>query len=91
MTFGFTVDLTVERGKRDVDDLGFVDAMLDELEQRFCIDADRVYSTGYSNGAFFSYRLACERSDPPHLGRIPARTRPRFTALPDPVRYPPAP
>jgi polyhydroxybutyrate depolymerase len=28
-----------------------------------CVDRTRVYSTGLSNGAFLSYRLACEASD----------------------------
>lgn len=49
--------------EQDVDDLGFVRAMLDELEARLCIDTERVFSTGMSNGGFFSHRLACELSD----------------------------
>lgn len=47
----------------DVDDVGFVDAMLDELERRFCVDTDRVFATGLSNGGFISHRIACELSD----------------------------
>lgn len=46
----------------NVDDVGFVDAMLSELSSRVCLDSRRIFSTGLSNGAFFSYRLACERS-----------------------------
>ncbi|MDP3939696.1 MAG: hypothetical protein Q8R92_16390 [Deltaproteobacteria bacterium] len=49
--------------KKNVDDVGFTVKMLDELEQTFCVDPRRVYSTGYSNGAMMSYRLACELSD----------------------------
>ncbi len=46
-----------------VDDVAFVKAMLARLETDWCIDPKRVYSTGYSNGGFLSYRLACEMAD----------------------------
>lgn len=46
-----------------VDDVGFVDAMLDALAAELCVDPARVYSTGMSNGGFLSHRLACELSD----------------------------
>lgn len=45
---------------RNDDDLGFVRAMLDRLDAELCVDPRRVFSTGFSNGAFFSHRLACE-------------------------------
>ena len=47
----------------DVDDVGFISALITTLEQRFAIDPSRVYATGHSNGAIMSYRLACELSD----------------------------
>jgi polyhydroxybutyrate depolymerase len=47
----------------DVDDVGFVRAMIDDIASRTCIDPRRVYSTGMSNGGFLSYRLACEAAD----------------------------
>jgi polyhydroxybutyrate depolymerase len=46
-----------------VDDVGLVGAILDELETRACVDADRIYATGFSNGGFLSHRLGCELSD----------------------------
>jgi len=45
------------------DDLGFVDKMLDRLEETLCFDRDRVYATGMSNGGMFVHRLGCERPD----------------------------
>lgn len=45
------------------DDVAFVGAMIDWLEQELCIDPSRIYATGFSNGGFFSHRLACELSD----------------------------
>ena len=41
------------------DDLGFIAAMLDELEAKLCVDLDRIYATGMSNGAMFVHRLGC--------------------------------
>lgn len=49
--------------RNDVDDVGFVRALLDHLESALCLDADRVFATGMSNGAMLSHRLACELSD----------------------------
>lgn len=46
-----------------IDDIGFVKDLVKELESQLCIDENRVYSTGMSNGAIFSYKLACELSD----------------------------
>ena len=49
--------------QNNVDDVGFVEEMLDHIGERFNVDNSRVYSTGLSNGAILSYRLACELSD----------------------------
>ena len=42
------------------DDVGFVRALLDTLGRELGVDPRRVYATGISNGAMFSYRLACD-------------------------------
>jgi polyhydroxybutyrate depolymerase len=47
----------------DVDDLGFLNLLIDQIYTDYNIDLARVYSTGMSNGGFMSYRLACELSD----------------------------
>jgi polyhydroxybutyrate depolymerase len=36
------------------DDFGFVDALVADLEHRLCIDPDRVYASGHSNGSAFA-------------------------------------
>ena len=46
-------------GNRDV---AFTTALLDQLERDYCVDRRRIYSTGFSNGAFFSQLLACALS-----------------------------
>lgn len=53
---GWTVGSTV-------DDVGFTEAMIDELAVNYNIDLSRVYATGMSNGGFMSFLLACQLSD----------------------------
>lgn len=45
------------------DDVGFTEALLDDLIATYGIDPNRVYACGMSNGGFMSYRLACELND----------------------------
>jgi polyhydroxybutyrate depolymerase len=45
-----------------VDDVAFIDALLDGLGRAYPVDAGRVYATGMSNGAMMAYRLAAELS-----------------------------
>lgn len=42
------------------DDVGFIDALLDNLEASLCIDLNRVFATGISNGGMFVHRLGCD-------------------------------
>ena len=49
--------------QNNVDDVAFIDALLDELSRTYTVDARRVYATGMSNGAIMAYRLAAELSD----------------------------
>jgi polyhydroxybutyrate depolymerase len=50
-------------GGSTADDVGFIRILTDSLIARYGIDADRVYSCGFSAGGFMSHRLACELSD----------------------------
>jgi polyhydroxybutyrate depolymerase len=47
---------------QNVDDVGFIDNLLDTLFSNYSIDTTRVYATGSSNGGMLCYRLACELS-----------------------------
>lgn len=46
-----------------LDDVAFVRAIVNELDQHLNIDHRRIYATGMSNGGYLSYRLACEAAD----------------------------
>jgi len=60
---------------RRIDDVGFARAIVQAVAAEANIDRTRVYATGWSNGGFLSYRLACEAADvfaavAPVAGRI---------------------
>ena len=46
-----------------IDDVGFTEALIDELATLYTINLDRVYATGMSNGGFMSFLLACQLSE----------------------------
>jgi len=48
---------------RQVDDVGFLQAVLSDIRARTAIDPGRVYMTGHSNGAMMTYRFAVEAAD----------------------------
>jgi len=45
------------------DDVAFTSQLLDTLQSQLCVDINRLYSTGYSNGSMMSVRLACSLSN----------------------------
>lgn len=47
-------------GRRNVDDVGFVSAILDTLAGRAAVDPHRVFATGFSNGASMTFRVGVE-------------------------------
>lgn len=49
--------------KSSADDIGFVRKMITSISASHQVNSDRIYACGYSNGAFFSYYLACYLSD----------------------------
>ena len=72
----------VERGEDHDRDLKLVDAVLRSIEGQFNIDRRRIYATGFSNGANFTYLLWAERPDvfaayAPVAARLRPSVRPR--------------
>lgn len=67
----------VERGEDGDRDLRLVDVALASLRQRFRIDDRRIYATGFSNGAMFTYLLWAERPQVfAAFGPVAGRVRP---------------
>lgn len=51
------------RALSPADDVGFVSALIGEVERNYPVNPARIYATGISNGGFFAQRLACDLSD----------------------------
>jgi polyhydroxybutyrate depolymerase len=49
-------------GRKNIDDVGFIKAVLTEISAKMPIDPHRVYVAGFSDGGRMAYRLACEMS-----------------------------
>lgn len=47
----------------DVDDVGFIRAMVAAIQAEANVDPGRIYVTGLSNGGALTHRLACEAAD----------------------------
>ena len=47
----------------DVDDVLFVQEMIDEIRKQISVDSKRIYATGFSGGGRMSSRLACDLSE----------------------------
>lgn len=48
--------------RENIDDVGFISALIDRLAMQYQVDLDRVYVVGISNGAMMTHRLAAELS-----------------------------
>lgn len=53
----------VDLSQDGVDDVRFVQAMVDEIRANFSVDSKRIYATGFSGGGRMSSRLACNLSN----------------------------
>jgi len=49
--------------QNNVDDIGFIRALVANLKSRYNIDAKRIYAAGYSNGGDMAHYVASEMSD----------------------------
>lgn len=47
----------------NIDDVGFLMAIIDSISSQYSIDAQRIYFCGFSMGGFMSQRMACEKSN----------------------------
>jgi polyhydroxybutyrate depolymerase len=46
----------------DVNDVEYIDALIDTLSEGYSIDPERIYATGFSQGGLMAYKLACQLS-----------------------------
>jgi polyhydroxybutyrate depolymerase len=60
---GLTWNPGGQAARSEVDDVGFIRALVADLQRRYVIDPDRVYAAGMSIGGMLAYRLACSLSE----------------------------
>lgn len=48
---------------QNIDDVGFLKAVVRDVQSRVDIQSDRIFADGMSNGGMMSHRLACEAAD----------------------------
>jgi polyhydroxybutyrate depolymerase len=59
--------------ERNIDDVAYIKALIESLKNSYAIDSNRIYVTGFSNGASMTFRLGAELADQitaiaPHSG-----------------------
>ncbi|HEY5956542.1 MAG TPA: PHB depolymerase family esterase, partial [Polyangiaceae bacterium] len=50
-------------GSQKIDDVGFLKAIVAQLAKETCIDASRIFVTGFSNGGGLTHRMGCDAAD----------------------------
>lgn len=53
-----------------VDDVGFLETLIDTISANYSINPERVYCAGMSNGSFMSYYMACESDRLAAIGTV---------------------
>jgi polyhydroxybutyrate depolymerase len=62
-TFWNATDACCDVDRSGVDDSSYLAGLITEIERHVAVDPRRIYVAGHSNGAFMSYRMACDHAD----------------------------
>lgn len=60
---GFPLRWRATNAQTVVNDLAFINALIDKLEGSYNIDPKRIYANGFSNGGGMAFALSCQLSD----------------------------
>jgi polyhydroxybutyrate depolymerase len=58
--FWNATDACCDRDGSGVDDVAYLNAVIDDMKEQYNVDDKRIYFMGHSNGGFMSHRMACE-------------------------------
>lgn len=75
-----------EPQRNNVDDVAFIEAVLDAVATEVCLDPARIYVTGMSNGSMMSHRLACESERFAAIAAVAGQQHAPFLASCNPSR-----
>ncbi len=68
--FWNATDACCDFGHTGVDDVAYLNAVVDDVEATYNVDKKRVFFAGHSNGGFMSHRMACDAA--PRIAAIMA-------------------
>lgn len=69
----------IHKDPTTVDDVYFVDALIDSIASNYMIDLERVYACGYSLGGEFTFELGCRLNNRIAAIGVVARTMQKYT------------
>ena len=67
-------NLWIHKEPTDVDDVFFIEALIDSIVENYQIDESRIYACGYSHGGGFALSLACRLNEKIAAIGVVART-----------------
>ena len=60
--FWNATDVCCDFDRKGIDDVAYIDAIIDDMADHYRIDRHQVFLVGHSNGGFMSHRYACDRA-----------------------------
>ena len=61
--FWNATDVCCDFDHKGIDDVAYIDAIIDDMSAQYRIDRHKVFLVGHSNGGFMSHRYACDRAE----------------------------
>jgi polyhydroxybutyrate depolymerase len=61
--FWNATDVCCNFDHKAVDDVAYIDAVIDDMSDHYRVDRRRVFIVGHSNGGFMAHRYACDRAE----------------------------
>jgi polyhydroxybutyrate depolymerase len=61
--FWNATDVCCDFAESHVDDVAYLDAVIDDMSATYRVDPKRIFVAGLSSGAYMAYRYACDRAD----------------------------
>lgn len=58
--FWNATDACCDQGEPKIDDVAYLNAVIDDMSAQYHVDPRRIFLTGHSNGGFMSHRMACD-------------------------------
>jgi len=61
--FWNATDACCDTDHSGVNDSGYLEGVIRDIEAQYSVDPKRIYVVGHSNGGFMAYRMACDHAD----------------------------